>query len=917
MKCLGLSLAIAAAMGLSGCGGSGGGSSASSPSSSSTVSGTASKGIVSAGLVEAFLFVNGEPDTSNSAIASSTTAANGTYSLSIPSIHEGKPLFIRISSTDATSMKCDIAGGCDADGDPATTNDITDFGASFDLSAGELTMSAVLPQATQTVAVNVTPLTTVAAELAKDAIATGASDNAIGVAISTANSQVSTTFGLGADITQIPVVDLTDADDVEANAGSNNAAINYAAINAAIVSAKQSDANGAGYPVDIGAAITQFAQEVVDDRGLIENAANDEDTSIADILAEAVKVIDTVEAEVTDEIEEDALDTQLSEAEAAPETTEGELEEPSDTAGLLGNYEKVKAFVEELRELGTAIDSSLVGEGEGAQTVETILDGFEDQIDAADMLSSTDAEGAIVALGDAMAAIIEVYEAEVEEIGVDTISAGNYDSPEGIAVAVEVAEGVTTFYVQETLEVDVDGEIIPAVTEITAVLTTLDFADDVTEFPGDQFTVANVPGSYTQQDGDLTSTVILNANNTGTFQDAGEDPGEIAWEVVDGVLEISWTDEQDVLNVDRYSFDSGPNVHSGNFTIEYLVNGQLQETYSASWRREGYDATESGSVSGEINFSVSGSISVGAVSLELNSGTVQASLVGSIDETRSGVEATYLVEYDNEVALTDLLLNLDAEISQTVGGEVVDPLAFAGAIDVSLSRVELSETGEYNASKRGPFSMTADSLGIFELVLEGRVSNAATEEFNIFFGLELNGTGVPAYTESFNKIYSSGSGLIDDKVGSSGGETEANFVGVSLDLRFDAELSGVTDALDVALIIERTAYDDASATLDLSYPGRDIEIVASATGLDTDNNADGEMTITNVNDGIVIFVDFDDSAATEDEEVSVEIRMDTNADNVVDEDDFLFAQKVTRNGIELIEYIDEDDEDNIEFESLF
>jgi len=213
--------------------------------------------------------------------------------------------------------------------------------------------------------------------------------------------------------------------------------------------------------------------------------------------------------------------------------------------------------------------------------------------------------------------------------------------------------------------------------------------------------------------------------------------------------------------------------------------------------------------------------------------------------------------------------------------------------------------------------MTADSLGIFELVLEGRVSNAATEEFNIFFGLELNGTGVPAYTESFNKIYSSGSGLIDDKVGSSGGETEANFVGVSLDLRFDAELSGVTDALDVALNIERTAYDDASATLDLSYPGRDIEIVASATGLDTDNNADGEINNTNVKDGIVIFVDSEDSDATKDEEVSVETRMDTNADNEVDEDDFLFAQKVTRNGIELIEYIDEDDEDNIEFESLF
>ncbi len=920
MKRLGLSLAIAAAMGLSGCGGSSGGgsSSSSSPSSSSTVSGTASKGIVSGGLVEAFLFVNGEPDTGGSAVASDTTAEDGTYSLAIPSIHEGKPLFIRISSTDSTSMKCDIAGGCDADGDPATVGDITAFGQPFALSAGELTMSAVLPQATQTVAVNVTPLTTVAAELAKDAIASGASDNAIGVAIATANSQVSTTFGLGADITQIPIVDLTDADSVEASAGTNNAAINYAAINAAIVSAKQSDANGDGSPVDIGAAITQFAQEVVDDGGLIENAANDDDTSIAEILAEAVEVIDTVETEVSDAIEEDALDDQLEDAEGAPETTEGELEEPSDTAGLLANYAKVKAFVEELRELGTAIDSSLVGEGEGAQTIETILDGFDAQIDAADMMSSSDAEATFNAFADAMTAIIDVHEAEVEEVGVDTIAAGNYNSPDGVAVTVEVAEGVTTFYVQETLETDVDGDIIPATAQVTAVLTTLDFTDGVTEFPGDEFTDANVPGTYIQEDGELTSTVVLNANNTGTFQEAGEDAGAIAWEVVDGALEISW-DEGGETNVDRYVFDGGLNVYRGNFEIEYLIEGQSQETYSASWERSGYDgvSTESGSIDTEINFNVYGTVEAGGLTLDVANGAVQGLISGEISETSTETENSYSDEYDNQAELSDLLIDLDATLAENDIEGVDDPLSFTGGIELSLSQVDLSESGEYDSeSDLDTSSVTINSLGIFGLSLDGQVSNTTGESFDISFALELDGTGVPAYSESYEDVFD-GFDFREETVSTSGGETESRYVDVSLDLSFSAELSGVSDALDVALNLERTAYDDASATLDLSYPGRDIEVVASAVGLDTENNADGEMTITNVNDGIVIFVDFDDSATTEDEEVSVEIRMDTNADGEVDGDDFLFAQKVTRNGIELIEYIDEDDEDNVEFESLF
>ena len=76
MKKLGLSVAIAAALGLTACGGGGGGGGGSSAPAGATVSGTASKGIVIGGKVNAYLFKSdGTPDTTT--VATATTDANG------------------------------------------------------------------------------------------------------------------------------------------------------------------------------------------------------------------------------------------------------------------------------------------------------------------------------------------------------------------------------------------------------------------------------------------------------------------------------------------------------------------------------------------------------------------------------------------------------------------------------------------------------------------------------------------------------------------------------------------------------------------------------------------------------------------------------------------------------------------------
>lgn len=921
MKKLGLSLAIAATLGLTACGGGSGGS-GSSTSAGGSVSGTASKGIVIGGLVSAYLFdSSGVPETT--AIATATTNAQGDYSLSVPAEHLGKPLFIVVDDNGGSAtMKCDIAGGCDADGNPATTDDITPFGGTFALGSGGLTMSAVLPQASSSVSVNVTPLTTVAAELARSEIGAGASDQRIAIAIATANSQISTTFGLGADITQIPVVDLTDATEVAAAAPDNasNKALNYAAINAAIVSAVQSDAAGTS-PVDIGTAITSYASNVVASGGVITNAVTDTNTSLAEILAQAVAVIDTVEAQVSDAIDEAALDGDLADAQSATPSDTGALEEPNATDPLLANLAKVKDFVEELRELGVAIDASIVNEGEASEdTVLNILNGFDAQVDAAQTLTSSDNEAVIQGLSEAMAAIVEVYEANVEQIGVDQIAAGNYTSLEGVAVTVTV-NGAVTLSVDQAIDVEVDGQTLSADVDISAVLTDLTLDEAITDAPGEVFTASNAPGTYLQSG---TTTIVLNAGGSGTYTDGDGFSSSISWMAVDGALEITWQDG-DEGGVDRYELDYG-NIYDGGFTVSYDAgdDGTVDDVFFESLVREGYDGVETtnGTISGAIDFNVDGTVAAGGVNLSVTNGTVQANMSGTIDESWTWTDDAYGDQNDNSWSLSGFLIDLDATLAQTTSESVSDPISFTGGIEVSLSSLNIDEFTNFDEDYSQDFTeedtFTLSNMGVFGLVLDGAVSNTTGESFDLRIALELDGSGVPAYTSDYMASYIGG--IYEDSETRTGGETESSFVDVGLNIRFDAALAGVSDALTLEFDVQRTAYDDASATLDISYPGRDIVIAADIAGIDgNDGNDDasGSMTITNVNDGIVITVTGDESIANEEEELSVAMRMDTNGDNVVNEDDFLYGWYEVRNGVELLVFADDRDEDNITFESLF
>jgi len=943
MKILGLGLLITSVIGLTACGGSSSSDKKDSDkASATTVNGTASKGIVSGGLVSAYLFAsNGVPETT--AVDTAVTDEHGDYTLTIAKKHHGKPLYIVVDDNNgAATMKCDIAGGCDNDGDG--TPDAA-FGADLDLNAGDLSLSAVLPEAEKTLTVNLTPLSTIAAQLAKNVISNGsASKSAIQAAVNNANSQVAERFDLLAeDITSVPVVDLTDAAAVAAIAGNNAEALEFAALNAAIISAVQGDAESA---TSINEAIQSFAENFVSN-GLTDNSFDQTITDLGDILAEVQLVLEDVSSIVRDALGEDAaslddladlegdIETQQDVADEQPPRNGGYQGTPSPTA-TAEDTAQVKAFVEELRELGTAIDASIVVNGDSADTVQNIINGFDDQIAAADMVSSDDAEAAMMALGRATEAMAEVYwENFIVDGELTTVVPGSYQSQSNdITVVVSVDEDVETLHVEDDIWVNVDGGIAQAITniDVSAVITELSFEDNTTEIFLDEFTEENVPGEYSigwrsddpdviddlndPEDDDIYMVFPHTFNNDGTgtvFSPNGSSEGErFTWSVDSGELRLAIFAENNVgvepSQINVYTLD-GRDVYAGwvETEIDIDADGIIDHESEGSIYRLGETTIESGTLEGIFDMNLMGSVSSSTVELSVDSGSVEANMTATVDESQLWPE-----EYSNpyrpsivDFELEDLIFDLEIGLVQK---SVEDPISFDGKFDLSISRLD-GQSIEYYYFDDNEYYFPEITMGIFDFNLAGTFANTTGESFDMHFGLKLDGTGVPAYDVYIYESYYDGI-----QIYTWGEETEENYFGGSLNLGFTAELDGISDVVSIELDIERTGFDDLEATLALAYPGRMIEITTSATGLDSDDQAMGTLTLTN-NDGVVITVEGDES--NDGQDLSVEIRKDTNNDNEIDDDDTLYAWKEVRQGIDFLIYAGSNSGDDIEFETLF
>lgn len=447
-----LPIAISA---LTACGGGGGGSSSSDSGSSGggssvAVSGTPSKGIILGGTVSAYLITaNGEKGTQvGDAVTTSTT--DGSYSLSLPSDYDGSPLLIEVTATDGTLMRCDLAV-CDSTSTPQVV-----FGDDYSLP-NTFVLTATIPGTTDSaVTVNVTPLTSLAANLALDKIAKGA---AAADATLASNAQVMDLFGLSGDLTSQAIVDITNPTAVN---GASADALEYNLRAAAVAQASQ------GLAGELTAALNVLIQQMVES-GIADTDGGTDDPSVVtleEILEQAQALVNEIENKASDdgvELDNDITTvTSTISSEAASKAngsttpTQGEVPADIGSEGLQAS----KAFVAQLRDLTNV-----------ASQTEASLTPFSDQLDLAGQAVSGDTKLVTDALGQAAAAIAYAFEAHQED---DTLTSFESDG-------VNVSISGNTYTVDQDISVDDASTVAVNLTATAALENGIDGDEVVTD----------------------------------------------------------------------------------------------------------------------------------------------------------------------------------------------------------------------------------------------------------------------------------------------------------------------------------------------------------------------------------------------------------------------------------------------------
>lgn len=416
---------LAAALLAAGCGGGGGGGTAAQPEPLA-VTGTAVKGIIIGGVVEAFAITDGQ--VADTPLATTTTDASGNYSLELPGDFSGDIKILVRGAESGSSMKCDLAAGCDSDGDGTAD---AQFGESVALTPA-FSLSALRPNVAGEVAVNVTALTDLATRLAEQ------NPNGLDVtSIEGANSQVANLFGITGDLSALPVIDLTDGESLAAV--SDNSARRAALLSAGLLQAASSS-GGQSMEEALTALATEFLAN--DGQLIVNDGGADDSVSLSDVLSAVTAIITTVESASETDLGEVATELE-SEAGAAEQSAEGELTnaQPSPEAGSPA-LTQAKAMVGDVRSLVNA---------SGLGVLETGAKAFGDNVEMAGELLEPDLDSAVGALEQAVTAMAEALEEHMAAATTPT-EAYSYQASNGVNVALTPAGDGVVLDVEETLD---------------------------------------------------------------------------------------------------------------------------------------------------------------------------------------------------------------------------------------------------------------------------------------------------------------------------------------------------------------------------------------------------------------------------------------------------------------------------------
>jgi hypothetical protein len=587
----------------SGNGGGNGGSDPDPVTIEVEISGSAAKGIIQFGVVNIYGITDGAKDLTP--LISGKTDIDGKYSLIVEDYTGPVIVEITADTTDLdnpSQMICDVIDGC---------NGIA-FGEAVTLTE-DFSLKAIVPAVAdgEEVTTNVTALTSLATAFAEDQ---GSIDEA---AAQAANSQVAQIFNLTGDLTQLAVVDITDADEVIAASG---AAQKSALLNAALLSAALGDAEEG---TSIEEALAGIASDfIANDGQLVANESEDGTTvSLAEILDEALTLIDepslsdvdfgNLEAETTGALV-------IAESQTPDETTNAEPASPEDQNAA----QAAKNMVESVREFGLAATYDNSAEST-----------FTDKLNlAADLVSDDDIDTILDSLGFFSDVMVTAIEANLEALDEgQALTTFDYDIVEDeveitIPVTITSATNGYTYSIDmivpatvtETvpLEIDLAGTFDLNVTETESETQNPDGSNSESfTFDGDaslalsgSISTSNVAmtinsgdidiGLHSQEDGSWSTTTYYEESDTTTdnLQNFSVDL-DVTLAQLTGELPISFTgnltlDVTDLTIEESVDYDTSCD----------LTDGPEGSTYCYGENEEGTETI----TSGELEVSLSG-----------------------------------------------------------------------------------------------------------------------------------------------------------------------------------------------------------------------------------------------------------------------------------------------------------------------
>ena len=372
-------------------GGGGGGSVAQGPSLAPAapvmLGGTAAKGLVLGGRVTAYVITDSGGKGAQIGESATTSTTDGGFELELPSNYDGSPFIIEVTAQDGTLMRCDLVR-CSSD-------PLTEFGDDYSLGPNFVLRAISEGVESDLVSINLSVLSTMAAELALKRIDSGAGTID---AIAVAKSQVSSLFGIAGDVNDVEVLDITnlaevseaDPDTIEANL-----------INAAL--AQSSLQRGLGLEDGVEATVLQYV-----DIGFADNDAGTDDSSVItreEIFSEALVLISEMEKKAQDEEVQpsgtlsETKTTMSALAQVAAESldtvaNQGDVDPNAGSKGLVAT----KQFVKQVRDLSNAAG------------LDEALNKFDMEVSLAEQIADQNVQAIVIAVEEFSSAVSEAYE---------------------------------------------------------------------------------------------------------------------------------------------------------------------------------------------------------------------------------------------------------------------------------------------------------------------------------------------------------------------------------------------------------------------------------------------------------------------------------------------------------------------------